>query len=118
MSGLTRRRVLQGILNGGAVTVALPLLNCFLNDNGTALASSAPMPVRFGTWFWGCGMNAKAFVPTRIGPDFDLPEEISALRPVRDYVNIFTNFNVFRDALPNFCHNTGWKTLMVRTPAT
>jgi hypothetical protein len=112
MSDLNRRRVLRGILNGGAVTVALPLLNCFLNDNGTALASGAPLPVRFGTWFWGCGMNAKAFVPKKVGAGFDLPEEIAALKPIRDYINIFTNFNVFRDALPNFCHNTGWKTLM------
>jgi hypothetical protein len=29
-----RRRVLRGLLNGGAVTVGLPLLNCFLNGNG------------------------------------------------------------------------------------
>lgn len=41
MKNLNRRRVLRGMLNGGAVTIALPLLNCFLNDNGTALASGA-----------------------------------------------------------------------------
>ena len=43
MSKLTRRRFLQGTLNGSAVTIALPFLNCFLNDNGTALASGAPV---------------------------------------------------------------------------
>src|SRR5690606_39078788 len=44
---LNRRRVLKGLLNGGAVTVGLPLLNCFLNGNGTALADGGKMPVRF-----------------------------------------------------------------------
>jgi hypothetical protein len=38
MKGLNRRRVLRGMLNGGAVTIGIPLLNCFLNTNGTALA--------------------------------------------------------------------------------
>ena len=33
---LSRRRVLRGIVSGSAVTIGLPLLNCFLNDNGTA----------------------------------------------------------------------------------
>lgn len=58
MNGFNRRRVLRGILNGGAVTVALPLLNCFLNTNGTALAATgASVPNVFGTWFWGCGLT-------------------------------------------------------------
>ena len=48
--GLDRRRLLRGMLNGGAVTLALPLLNTFLNGNGNALADGKPMPVRFGTW--------------------------------------------------------------------
>ena len=39
MKAFTRRRVLRGMLDGSAVTVALPMLNCFLNGNGTALAS-------------------------------------------------------------------------------
>ena len=48
MARLSRRRFLQGTLEGGAVTIGLPLLNCFLNDSGTALASGAPIPMRFG----------------------------------------------------------------------
>ena len=35
----SRRRVLRGMLNGGAVTLGLPVLNCFLNESGTAFAS-------------------------------------------------------------------------------
>ncbi len=54
---LNRRTMLRGMLGGGAVTMGLPLLDCMLNTNATALASGAPMPGRFGTWFWGCGLN-------------------------------------------------------------
>ncbi len=108
MKDLNRRRVLRGLLNGGAVTVALPLLNCFLNGNGTALANGSPLPVRFGTWAWGLGMDKEIFVPKKVGANFDLPEEIAMLAPVRDHINLFTSFNGFRDAAPNLCHLTGW----------
>jgi hypothetical protein len=108
MSKWSRRRVLRGMLDGAAVSVALPLLNCFLNDNGTALADGTPLPLRFGTWFWGLGMDEDIFVPRKIGPDYDLPEEIVSLAPVREHVNLYTRFNCFRDAAPNLCHKTGW----------
>ena len=108
MNGLNRRRVLRGMLNGGAVTVALPLLNVFLNGNGTALASGAPMPVRFGTWFWGLGGAAKVFVPKKTGLNFDLPEEIAALEPIKNDISLFTNLVSFRDDMPLLCHNSGW----------
>ncbi len=108
MNGLNRRRVLKGMLNGSAVTVGLPLLNCFLNGNGTALAAGGPMPVRFGTWFWGLGMTAKIFIPKKTGRNYDLPEEIVALTPVRDDINVFTNVSTFKDDMPHLCHSTGW----------
>ncbi|MBD24180.1 MAG: hypothetical protein CMG46_04155 [Candidatus Marinimicrobia bacterium] len=108
MTNFNRRRVLRGMLNGGAVTVALPLLNCFLNSNGTALANGTPLPIRFGTWAWGLGMNKDIFVPKKVGADFDLPEEISMLAPIRQHINLFTSFNGFRDSAPNLCHKTGW----------
>ena len=50
-----RRVVLRGLLNGFGVGVALPFLDCFLNESGTALAAGTPLPARFGTWYWGCG---------------------------------------------------------------
>jgi len=108
MNGLNRRRVLKGMLNGGAITVGLPLLNVFLNGNGTALASGEPLPVRFGTWHWGLGMAQKVFVPKKTGANFDLPEEIEALAPVRDHINLYTNLTSFRDTYSNLCHYTGW----------
>ncbi len=87
---LSRRRVLKGMLNGSAVTVGLPLLDCFLNNNGTAFANGEPLPLRYGTWFWGLGIAKNAFVPKKIGADYDLPDEIAPLAPVKDKINVFT----------------------------
>lgn len=108
MADWSRRRVLRGVMNGGAIAVGLPLLNCFLNGNGTALASGLPIPVRFGTWFWGCGMSEKVFIPKTTGADFVLPPEVQALEPVRKHINMLTNFAAFRDSNENLCHLTGW----------
>ncbi|MHB1207528.1 MAG: DUF1552 domain-containing protein [Rhodospirillaceae bacterium] len=105
---MNRRRALRGILGGSAVTVGLPLLNIFLNENGTALASGEPMPTRFGTWLWGLGMNAAIFTPKKTGANFDLPPEIESLKNVKQHINLFTNFNTFKDAAPLMCHHTGW----------
>lgn len=108
MRSLNRRRVLRGMLSGGAVTVGLPLLNLFLNGNGNALANGEPLPVRFGTWVWGLGMNDAIFTPKKTGANFDLPEEIESLAPVQKHINLFTRFNTFKDAAPLMCHHTGW----------
>ena len=108
MTNFSRRRVLRGMLNGAAVSVALPMLNCFLNENGSAMASGRPIPVRFGTWSWGLGMSEAIFVPKKTGANFDLPPEIEPLKPVQKHINLLTNYHVFKDAAPNLCHHTGW----------
>ena len=97
MLELNRRRVLRGVLNGGAVTVGLPLLNVFLNGNGDALANGKPMPVRFGTWFWGLGMSKSIFVPKTTGADYEITEEMEALKDVKKHFNVFTNLTAYRD---------------------
>ena len=117
---LNRRRVLKGMMGGSAVTVGVPLLNLFLNGNGNALADGSPMPVRFGTWVWGLGMNDAIFTPKKTGRDFDLPEEIAALKSVQKHINLFTRFNTFKDGAPLMCHHTGWVILrsgIAPTPA-
>jgi hypothetical protein len=96
------------MLNGGVVTVGLPLLDCFLNDNGTALADGRPMPVRFGTWFWGLGKSDKVFVPHKVGADYELPEEIQVFKPIQQQMNLLTNFRAFNDDCESLCHFTGW----------
>ena len=104
----SRRRILKGVLNGTAVTVALPFLECFLNGNGTALANGAPLPIRFGTWFWGLGMNKNIWIPKKVGVEYDLPEQIASFKDIKQHVNLFSNFNCLTDGRPNLCHYTGW----------
>lgn len=108
MSKWNRRQILKGMVKGIGVTVALPYLDYFLNGNGTALASGAPLPVRFGTWGYGLGGTKKLFVPQNTGLNYDLPDEIASWAPIRDDVNLFTNGNAFPDASPNRNHYTGW----------
>src|SRR6185437_16459730 len=97
MKGFNRRRVLRGMLNGSAVTVALPLLDVFLNGNGDALADGKPMPVRFGTWYWGLGMAKSIFVPKTTGAGWEITEELESLKGVKDHINLFTNYVAFKD---------------------
>lgn len=108
MAKINRRRLLRGTLGGMAISVGLPLLDCFLNSNGTALASGEKMPVRFGTWFWGLGMTKSIFVPKRTGATWEITEEMQALKDVQQHINVFTNFTAFRDNYENLCHYTGW----------
>jgi hypothetical protein len=89
------------------VTVGLPFLDCFLDGNGEALASGAPMPVRFGTWFWGLGIQNQLSAPTRFGPGYDLRGELLPLAPVAKHVNFYSNFAAATDGRPNFVHHTG-----------
>ena len=108
----SRRRVLRGVLNGAAVAVSLPLLDIFLDSNGAAMADTGqPIPMRFGTWFWGLGVDNSIFVPKTTGAGFDLPLQLAALREVRQHVNVYSNFNIFNDGRPNLCHYSGWVAL-------
>ena len=106
----TRRQVLRGLMSGGVVSVALPFLDCFLNGNGAALASGAPLPVRFGTWYWGMGHTpGKAVVEkTQTGHGIDFLEETQALIPHRNKLSYFGNFNMPLDGSSNYTHFTGW----------
>jgi hypothetical protein len=109
---IDRRRLLRGALNGAAVTVSLPFLDLFLDDNGQALAATgAALPARFGTWFWGLGVDPKAFKPAMVGTITEMPSQLRALEKVKQHINVFTNFDVLTDGAPNICHFTGWVTL-------
>jgi hypothetical protein len=103
----TRRRMLRGMLGGGAVTLGLPFLDCMLNTNGTALAGGRPLPIRFGTWNWGCGMNPQRWVPTKTGADYDLGPELKYIAPYQKQINVFTGFKAFLDGKPNLPHISG-----------
>jgi hypothetical protein len=107
---ISRRRVLRGMMSGGVASIALPFLDCFLNESGTALADGAPMPVRFGTWYWGMGHTPGHAVAekTQTGPGIDFLEETAALVRHRDKLSYFGNFNMPLDGKSNYTHFTGW----------
>jgi len=104
-----RRNILRGMLGGAAVSVALPFLDCFLNTNGTALASGAPIPVRHGSWFWGLGSNQDRWVPKTIGANYDTPPELEAIASVKDNISILSGFNCPLDGRGNIAHFSGWQ---------
>lgn len=110
-----RRSLLRGMLGGGATVVGLPLLDCFLDGNGQALASGAPRPVRFGTWHWGCGVNPERFFPTKLGADYDVLPEFEPLAPFKSKISVLSGFNVRLDGLPNEPHISALWTLRTGT---
>src|SRR4051794_9728598 len=102
-----RRNVLKGMLGGSAITVGLPLLDCFLDGNGDALASGAPLPTRFGTWFWGCGVNAARWFPEKLGADYDLKPQLAPIAPYKNKVSVFSGFNCILGGKPSLMHWSG-----------
>src|SRR5579862_1029101 len=107
MAHWTKRRILQGMLGGATVTVGLPLLDIFLNSNGDALASGVPMPTRFTTWLWGCGINQARWVPDRVGKDFDFKAELKPLEVHKDKLTVFSGFDCILSGQPNLPHWSG-----------
>ena len=106
--GIKRRAFLRGTLGGAAVSVGLPFLEAFLNVNGNALASTgAPLPTRFGTWFFGCGMNPARWNPTTTGADWELTPELAPVASVRDRINIISGYSVLLNGEANQVHRTG-----------
>jgi hypothetical protein len=104
----SRRNVLRGMVGGTAVTVGLPFLDAFLNSHGTALAATGqPLPVVFGTWFWGCGLNPGRWEPATTGKITACGPEAVALNKYKDRVNVYSGFKIFTDGKPQRPHHTG-----------
>ena len=72
-------------------------------------SSGAPIPVRFGTWYWGMGHTPGHAVKDRadVGP-IEFLEECKALIPHRQHINYFSDFNCPLDGRPSAVHYTGW----------
>ncbi len=105
---LTRRKALRGMVNGTAVAVGIPLLDVFLDSKGEALAATgSQVPIRFGTWFWGLGVNPTRFFPKEAGSNYDMPPELAPIAPLRHKINVLGNFNVPLDGAPNIPHRSG-----------
>ncbi len=102
---LSRRRVLHGMIGGAAVSVGLPYFDCLFNSHGTALAQTGAFPIRFGTWFWGCGMNPARWVPTIEGRGYDLPPELArGVEGFQDKISVLTGFDTPLNGETNHPH--------------
>lgn len=80
---LDRRTLLRGMLGGAAVGLGLPTLESMLSRNGDALASGAPLPDRFGAWFWGHGVRLEHWIPPTTGANWTPSLELA---PLADFV--------------------------------
>ena len=112
-----RRSFLRGMLNGAAVCVGLPILDRFLNGNGSAFANGTKLPVRFGTYFWGLGLTdtptgGTRWVPTKTGPGYEIMPELEPLKAVKDKVSVFSGFRVIGDGRPNLVHWSGHASIL------
>jgi hypothetical protein len=108
ISRLGRRRVLRGMLGGAAVTVGLPFLDCFLDSNGAALAGTkTALPVCFGTWFYGCGLNPGRWEPKTVGPNYEFGIELQSLTPFKHKLNVYSQMSALLDGRPRGAHTVG-----------
>ena len=107
MKSLTRRSVLRGMLGGSAVTLALPFLDCFLDERGTALASGAALPPVFGSWFQNLSLNPGRWKPDRVGAGFENNVELQVLDPFRERMNVISGCKYFLDGRPLETHVSG-----------
>lgn len=102
---VTRRRIFRTTLGGAAATVCLPILDMTLNGNGEAFAATgAPLPVRFGTWHWGCGMNPARWVPKATGADWEVTPELAAIAQHRKDFTLLSGYTAMLDGRPNEPH--------------
>jgi len=116
---IPRRQFLQGTLLGTSVVVGLPLLDCFLNDNGNAYAAELggeALPVNFGTWSWALGLTPGQWEPNGVGQDFTVGPLLQLLDPIRHHLNIFSGLQVLLDGRTNLPHVTAGHAMMSGTP--
>ncbi len=113
---LPRRTVLRGMIAAGiSVAVPLPRLQGMLNGNGTAYAAGAPLPKRFGTWFFGNGILPAHWIPAAagIGSAWTLSPALQPLLEVKPWLQVVTGLAI---KLPNIAAHkampaaalTGW----------
>lgn len=104
----TRRSFLRGVFGGTAVTLALPVLPCWLNNNGTAFASGEGLPRRFVMFFWGNGNLPDRWVPDQVGPDYALTPQLMPLARHKERFSVVTGTRVrIPNIVPHFSGAAG-----------
>ena len=95
------------MMGGAAITVGLPLLDYFLNTNGTALADGGPLPKCFVSWFQGLGFAPHYWEPKIVGANYEFGTQTQALTPMKNKINVFTGMKVYSDSYPSNAHASG-----------
>jgi Protein of unknown function (DUF1552) len=117
IKNLTRRRVLRGMLGGASVSVALPFLDCFLDSTGAALAATGQaLPVCFGTWFYGCGLDPGRWEPKTVGPNYEFGVETQPLTRYKSRINVYSQMSALLDGRPPGAHIVGPAVIVFGTP--
>jgi hypothetical protein len=86
--GLSRRRVLRGILHGSAITVGLPPLLSIRHAFGETCDDGFPQ--RFVLFYWGNGNRPDLWTPVGEGSGdaWSLSEELAPLAPIKHKVSV------------------------------
>lgn len=107
---LNRRTLLRGMVQGAAISIALPPLEAFFGTTGKAYASGEAIPKRFGLFFWGNGVVPEHWVPdytnltgTTVGqgtvfPSYALSPILTPLEGLQSSFSLITGTGV---KLPN-----------------
>lgn len=105
---LQRRTLLRGMFQGSVAVMGVPFLDCFLDNNGQALAATGQrIPTRFSTFFFGLGLTTSLWVPKKAGLDYDTTSQLKPLEPFKKKMNVFSGMRVMVDDNPNFQHWSG-----------
>ena len=94
MKPISRRTLLRGLMQGAAVSVALPPLEAMFNLSGTAYACGGGLPLRFGLFFWGNGNLPELWTPSGEGTSWELSEQLEPLAPVKDLISVVSGMSV------------------------
>jgi hypothetical protein len=104
---LNRRSLLRGSCQGAMAVMGLPFLDCFLNSKGQAQTNGRPLPTRFNTFFWGCGLTHSLWIPKTAGTGWEMTVQLKPLEPYREKLNLFSGLRVPLDSKPNGQHWSG-----------
>lgn len=92
---MNRRIFLKGMLEGVAVSVALPAFETFFNAGPRALAGPSSFPTRFGVWFWGNGVLPDKWAPEgNGGPDWMPSTLLQPLAALRSNITVVSGTRV------------------------
>ena len=107
---LPRRLFLRGLAAGGAVSLALPVLEGMLDTHGEVFAQSGdPIPTRFGVWFWGNGVRPEHWIPQGEGrgSSWAMSEELMPLIDHKSHLSVLSGYTIHTGTHPHHAGMTG-----------